>query len=188
MPAAISDVSICNGGLIKLGADTITSLDQDTKNARLCKARFALLRNMVLESHPWKFATKVVELPSIDGTPELDYTYQFALPADYICMQRADDWKIDFEVFNDVLYANYAPLKIKYTFENTNTGMYTYSFAEVLSWRIAADLAYAITNSTTVADLMIKGYEAELRVARFNSAKNQSPQGPIADTFIDVRF
>lgn len=190
MPLAISEVSICNAALVKLGQDLISSLTQDTKNARLCNNAYYRLRNKVLEDGKWKFATKTVELPSIDGdvfTPPLDWQYAFQLPVDFLKMVRGDDWKLEYEIVDGYLCANFDPVTIKYVWENTNTQQYSYAFAECLSWRIAAELAYACTNSTTVAETMMKGYDMDLKTARYNDAHKQSPQGPVVDSWIDVR-
>lgn len=187
MALTISEVSICNAALVKLGGELISSLSADTKTSRLCNNAYERLRNKVLEDHPWRFATKTAELASIVGTPRMDWTYQFQLPADFLRMQRAEDWKQEFEILDGYLHANEDPIIIKYTQECTNTGLFSYAFAECLSWRIAAELAYALTNSSTIAELMYKGYEMDLKSARYSDAHKMSPQGPVVDNWIDVR-
>lgn len=188
MALAISDLSVSNGALVKLGQEPIASLTQDTKNARLCNAVFAICRNEVLEGHPWAFATKTVELASIvseDTLEEWQYVYQ--KPADFLKMIRGEDWKQEFEIRDTYLMANDEPLKIKYIFECTNTGLWSYSFAQCLSWRIAAEISYAVTKSNTVAQTMMAGYAMSLKEARYNDAHKRTPEGPISDSFVDVR-
>ena len=48
-----SVVQICNGALNQLGASTILTLTEDSKNARLCNARFENVRDAVFRHHPW---------------------------------------------------------------------------------------------------------------------------------------
>ena len=48
-----SVVEICNNALNQLGASTILSLTEDSKNARLCNARYESIRNAVFRSHAW---------------------------------------------------------------------------------------------------------------------------------------
>lgn len=189
MPLTITPTSICNSALIKLGQEPVEDITSDTKNARLCNARYSFVRNKVLEDGNWKFATKTAELASIDTiTPIMDWKNAFQLPSDFLKMLRAEDWKQEFEILDGYLHANEDPIKIKYIYECTNTGLYSYSFAECLSWRLAADISYAITQSNTVAQLMMQGYEMDLKAARFTDSHKQSPQGPIVDNWIDVRF
>lgn len=183
----ITPVLICNMALVKLGADPISSLSQDTKNARLCNSVFEILRNKVLEDHTWSFATKTATLASIVGTPLMDWTYQFQLPSDLLKIIRPESWKQDFATLDGYLHANDDPIIIKYIYENTNSGTWSYSFATALSWRIAAEIAYNITKSNTVATTMMAGYDMDIKAARYNDAHNKSPEGPVTDSYIDVR-
>lgn len=190
MTLAISAVSISNLALVKLGQEPISSLTQDTKNARLCNAVFEACRNEVLEGHPWSFATKTAELASIDGDEDTlgEWNFLYQKPADFLKMLRGEDWKQEFEIRDAYLMANDEPLKIKYIFECTNTGLWSYSFAQCLSWRVAAEIAYAVTRSNTVAETMMKGYAMSLKEARYNDSHKRSPEQPVIDDFLDVRF
>lgn len=186
---AISDVSISSSALIKLGQEPITDLSADIKLARLCNARFAYIRNSVLETYEWSVATRTVELPALSGvTIDFDWAYAFEPPADMLKMVRGEDWFDDYEVFSGVLYADKNPFKIKYIWKNTNSATYTYSLAECIAWRLAADLAYALTNSQPTAEAMLKGYELELKNARYSDSHKKTPQPLISEDFIRSRF
>lgn len=188
MTLTISELSVSNGALVKLGQEPISSLTQDTKNARLCNAVFSICRNEVLEGHPWSFATKTAELASVVVEDTMsEYTYVYEKPADMLKMIRGEDWKQEFEIRDAYLMANDEPLYIKYLFECTNTGLWTYSFAQCLSWRIAAEIAYAVTKSNTVATTMMAGYAMSLKEARYNDAHKRSPEAAVIDSFVDVR-
>lgn len=188
MTLAISEVSIANMALVKLGQEPISSLSQDTKNARLCNAVFGMCRNETLEAHPWYFATKTQELASVDvEDPMGEWQYLYQLPADFIRPVFVDDWKQNFEIRDGYLMCDDEPINLKWIWENTNPGTWSYSFAMALSWRIAAEISYAVTQSNTVAATMMAGFEMSLKTARYNDAHKRSPEGPIADSFVDVR-
>lgn len=53
-----SVVQICNGALNQLGASTILTLTEDSKNARLCNARYENVRDAVFRHHPWNCLQK----------------------------------------------------------------------------------------------------------------------------------
>ena len=57
-----SVVDICNTALNQLGASTILTLTEDSKNARLCNARYTQIRDAVFRSHPFNCLQKRVEL------------------------------------------------------------------------------------------------------------------------------
>ena len=46
-----STVDMCNSALNLLGASTISSLTEDTKNARLCNQRYEPIRDRVLNRY-----------------------------------------------------------------------------------------------------------------------------------------
>ena len=59
-----SVVEICNGALNQLGATTILSLTEDSKNARLCNQRFTQVRDSVFRSHPWNLSLIHISEPT----------------------------------------------------------------------------------------------------------------------------
>ena len=72
--ASKSYVSIANLALISLGADTIMSLDEDSKPARLINNIYEFIRDEVLRSHPWNFAIRWASLAQLSETPTNEYT------------------------------------------------------------------------------------------------------------------
>ena len=88
----MASVDICNGALNQLGASTILTLTEDSKNARLCNARYTQVRDAVyLDHHPWNCLQKRVELSS-----ELQHlhgvTAQYDLPGDCLRLLRILDY------------------------------------------------------------------------------------------------
>ncbi len=64
-----SVVDICNGALNQLGASTILTLTEDSKNARLLNARYTQVRDSLFRNHPWNCLQKRVELAADTATP-----------------------------------------------------------------------------------------------------------------------
>ena len=64
-----STVDICNGALNQLGATTILSLTEDSKNARLCNSRYTQVRDGLFRTHPWNCLQKRVELAADTTAP-----------------------------------------------------------------------------------------------------------------------
>jgi len=59
---AIDDKDICNIALTTLGASTITDLTDDNERARKFNEVYSDIRDDLLYSHPWNFATKRAHL------------------------------------------------------------------------------------------------------------------------------
>ena len=72
-----SQVEICNSALNMLGANNITSLTEDSKNARLLNQRYVPVRYAVFRSHSWNCLIKRVELAQDTDTPSHEYSKQY---------------------------------------------------------------------------------------------------------------
>lgn len=185
---AISDVSICNSALAKLGADRITSLEQDTKIARLCNERYPFVRNEVLRAYPWNFAKKRVSLSADATAPSFGWAYRFVIPSDCVRVLREDFVDVEYTIEGRYILSDDSSFNLLYVFEETNAGNYDYMFSEMLAMRLAADIAYAVVQSNTLMATMMTAYQELLRNARFVSAAEKTPEGPVADNWINMRF
>jgi len=173
---AISDVGICNSALYKLGADRITALTDDTKEGRLCNEQYSKLRDEVLRAHPWNFAIKRVELAQISETPVFEWAYVYQLPNDCLRVLQAETKDVIYAVEGRKVYSDESTMYIKYIGQITDTATFDPQFAEALACRLAADIAYAITQSATVAQTMWEAYNSALRVARSCDAQEGTPE------------
>jgi len=79
-----SQVSICNLALGWLGANLITSLNDDNREAQLCKTNYDDIRDAVLEEREWTFAVRRLTLPPMVLQPVYGYRNQFLLPNDVL--------------------------------------------------------------------------------------------------------
>ena len=68
-----SQVDICNGALNQLGASTIISLSDDSKNARMLNQRYDMVRDRVFREHPWNCLLKRVSIAADATAPTYEY-------------------------------------------------------------------------------------------------------------------
>jgi hypothetical protein len=78
--------------------------------------------------------------------------------------------------------------KIKFIGRVTDPQQYDASLVEALSARLAAEICYAITGSTTMVQIQTSLYEAKITEARFNDATEGATQRLEASDFIESRF
>ncbi len=197
---ATSETEICNSALIKLGVEPIFSLDDNTKAARLCKRQYPILRDDVLRAHPWNFAIARVELASTGNEPVFEFSNEFLLPQDMLRILKTDlnlqpaiiesPWAIENNPVTGtkVLVANDSSVKIMYIRKITDVQKFDANFVETLATRIAADLAYPLVQSVSLAGQMFQLYDQQLRTARSFDAQEQSLQQVDADEWIVSRF
>ena len=165
-----SVVDICNGALNQLGASTIISLTEDSKNARLCNARYTQVRDSLFRSHPWNCLQKRVQLASDTATPAWGFSYQFTLPADCLRVLRIEDYDYDYKIEGRKIVSNVSTMRILYIARIEDPNEYDEILRETLSAALGADIAYAITSSNPVAQNMYNLFQEKLREARFVDA------------------
>jgi hypothetical protein len=191
-----SIVDICNGALNQLGASTILSLTEDSKNARLCNARYTQVRDSLFRSHPWNCLQKRVQLAADTTAPAWGFTSAYTLPVDCLRLLRILDYDSNHKVEGRKILTNNSSMKILYVARIEDPNEYDELLRETLSAAIAADIAYAVTSSNPVAQNMYSLYQTKLKDARFVDAtegQNTSQEDGMADVvdandFLSSRF
>jgi len=191
-----STVDICNGALNQLGATTILSLTEDSKNARLCNSRYTQVRDGVFRSHPWNCLQKRVELAQDTTAPAWGFEYAYTLPADCLRLLKILDFDSNYKVEGRKILSNTETMKILYIGRITDPNEYDELLRETLSSSLAADIAFAITSNNTTATNMYNLFQDKLKDARFvDSTEGQNVEQDLgmadvidAGTFINSRF
>ena len=192
-----TDVDIANSALNNLGASNINSLTEDSVAARICNQRYAFVRDAVFRAHPWNCLITRASLAQNSTAPTWQYTYAFSLPTDPYCLRvlRVEDLYTDYKVEGRTIASDNSTMKIKYIGRVTDPNEYDMLLIECLSARLAADIAYAITNNNTLTATMWEMYNQKLSEARFVDATEGMPGTEGVDygvlhsnTFINSRF
>jgi hypothetical protein len=171
----ITPTSICNQALLRLGAETISSLDDGTRNATLCSRAYDVIRQEILRAHPWNFAMKRVTLSSSVGAPAFEFTKTYTLPTDCLRLWRLYDLSIPYKLEGRTILCDEASLSIIYIYDNEDESTFDPIFREALSLKIAAQLGYAITGSQTPVQLFTQMYDKILKEAKmWDAQENQS--------------
>ena len=189
-----TEVSICSNALRKLGDDPITSLTEDTERARLCNAFYESSRDSLLRSHPWNFAITRATLAQLSTTPAYGLAYQYALPTDPYCLRVLEMEYQDyiFKIENlategRVLLTDESTAKILYIARITDTTLFDSLFVDLLTAKLATNLAYAITGSLKVQEQMYKLFQLKLSEARSIDGQEGFIDDLVSDTFTDFR-
>ena len=191
-----SVVDICNGALNQLGATTILSLTEDSKNARLCNSRFTQVRDALFRTRPWNCLQKRTSLAKEVTAPSWGFTSQFVLPADCLRLLYIIDYDSNYKVEGRKILSNTSTMKILYIARITDPNEYDELLRETLSASLGADIAYGVTSSNPVAQNMYTLFQDKLRDARFvdsTEGQNNSPDLGMSDsidasTFINSRY
>ncbi len=172
---AKSKTEICNLAISWLGGNTIMSVDDDESlEARLCRANYDMSRRAVLEEREWTFAVKRGSLTPLAATPEFGYSSSFLVPPDLlrsigVYAPRDDDRTqppmLKHVIEGGMIYANLNEISIKYIYDLQNTKKFSSLFDQTLASHIARNICLALTENATQQDRMQNLYEDNLNRA-----------------------
>lgn len=183
-----SDVSICNMALVPLGVDRISSLTEDTPQAKKCNALYALLRDEELSNHTWSFATKRVQLAQTENTPVFEFSYEFQIPTDCLRILNIDATTYSYRVEGDKVITDYSAPYIRYIYRVTDSTLFSQQFISLLTARLKYELAITLTDSKTLLTTLYNAYTvASARAKAIDSQSSGTPYPITSQTFITAR-
>jgi len=188
-----SKVEICNRALQKLGAERITSITEDSVNARACNVAFEPVKLSELRAHPWSFAIKRAVLAASATPPEFGRPRSYPLPADFLRLlppyPEMNTNDLDWQIEGKSIYTfDSAPLQIRYIYDVTDTNEMDTLFREALSTKLAGELCEELTQSNSKKESLRLDYKDIIKEARRNNGIENVAQQPPEDPFITVRF
>lgn len=178
-------VGIANMALILLGEETITSLADDTKRARLANARLFDTRDRVLRAHPWHCARARATLAKLVTPPAFGFESQFQLPVDCLRVLKINQER--YQVEGRRILAGGDLLELLYIRRVEDPTQLDDSCKGVLAAALAIELAEPLVASTDKLRAMGELYEARLREARHVNALESQDQRFQADDWSRAR-
>lgn len=179
-----ADTDIANLSLGRLGVGVaISSLAQQSAEARLCARFYDQCRKEVLRAHPWGFSMAAVDLVEVSGQTFPGWTYVYQYPANCLMVRYVGDegglrlvqttlascnWRdwnelqrrfMPFQVAlksdgaSRVLLSDVPDAKAFYTYDVTNTGVFPDDFSSTFAWRLAMEVGGPLQAS---ADLVAR--------------------------------
>lgn len=174
-----SEVDIASNALTKIGAESITSFDDGTKRANLCRDYYPRVRDAVLRAYPWNCAIERQEL-ALDATaPLFGYAHKYQLPVIPYCLRVLEvEDDPEFRIEGRYLHTDEETVKIKFIARITDPGLFDSLLVEAIEARLASELSLPVGSGGGADALkMWSLYEAKLREARTNDGM----EGNIAD-------
>lgn len=184
-----SAIEIVNSALITLGANTITSFDEDSQEAKVSGIKYPIARASELRRHPWNFAIKRQELARSTALPVFRYKYKYTLPSDCIRVMTVYE-DTDYKLEANNIYTDKKECLVKYIFDNEDTATWDPMFVDVMSARLALDLAYTLPAAKGMVELTASIYETRAQMARSidGSEDIADPFAQYDNALINTRF
>jgi len=184
---ATSKVQIANLALTHVGGNPITSLTDDTNEAKSVNQVYDLVRDAVLADHPWNFAVKRIVPGLDDTTPVYGFSYRFDLPTDYIRLVEIED-NPPYKISGQFIECDSSVIKIKYIAENDMPTEYDYMFVMAFGLRLAATICERLTQSGTLAKELMEAYRLALKNAKTVDSQSDEPDDFEANLWLDSRI
>jgi hypothetical protein len=193
---------ICNLALTHIGNDTITDInDTADPNARICKLKYEVIRDLVLEEHPWNFAKRVKLGVAIAGVTIPGWTYFYAIPSECVYIRNiynastyGSATKDNHEKMlnpdtNTLLIAtNIVNAYIEYTVRVTDPNLYNAAFVTALSYRLAAEIAEKLTGKGALVNRLFALYKEQISTSATLNANEGHPDQPLTNSYADARL
>jgi hypothetical protein len=170
-----SVVEICNRALILLGANTITALSDDTKNAKICTIIYPQIRQDLIRMHPWNFAMKRSTLAPTGTAPDFEYEYQFNLPSDCIRVWQIYTPESPHKIESRTIVTDDNVVYLRYIADITDTTKWDSSFISMLVYKLAIDMCFAITGSPNLIPALEDQYRRFKIEAKLWDSQEDTP-------------
>ena len=186
-----SVIEIANAALLRIGAALILDLDEDAKAARLCRQLYGPGRDAVLRAHPWNCALCRCEPARLVQPPPFGFAHQFQLPVDCLRVLNVcgSGGELAFRIEGRRLLSDAATIEAIYVSRVEEPAQFDALLADTIAARLAAELAYPIASSTSLAQSMWQLYEMKLREARgIDSQEGTPPEAASGDFWLRARL
>jgi hypothetical protein len=171
-----SKVSISNDALIRVGADTIISLTEDTEQGRVCNQAFPDAYDALLQSHSWNFAIERAQLTQSATEPVYGYDHKYLLPTNPYCLKVLSiDGEYPWKVEGRYLFTDESPVYISYISRVADFNRLSPLFRQALSLYLASQICYTLTGSTSLKASITQEFTQIYKLARFEDAKEGTP-------------
>lgn len=187
---ALSDIALASRALIRIGAAPITSFDDGTAEGEIAGALYEPVRDALLSSYPWTFATGQVALSQLSETPLADYSYAYGLPTDYLRAISAGTASrgrgLNYRMAHGELHTNAGAVTLTYIFRPDESEFPPY-FDQALIAKLSAEFTIPVTENTSRAEAHFRLADQEFQRARQIDAQQDSPNRIESFTLVDVR-
>lgn len=169
---ALSETSIANMALAKIGAKRINNIETDSSlEAIQCRTHFEQTRDALLRSFEWPFATARVELSEDATAPDFEWSHQYILPDDFL--RLVSDYEDDatdladerHTIEGERLLSNSSASKIRYIRRITDVTKFDALFVEALVLQLALKLLHPLAGTSNTTLNLKQGLMQELGIA-----------------------
>lgn len=184
-PVKIGNMALSNCGI----SNTIESFDENSIEAKQIKLWYDFARMQCLAALDWNFARKRFTL-ALDGddAPTTEWSFRYQYPVDCLVVRKLvnpvskTDDAVPFTVETNedstrkTIVTDLDSAVAVYTFDLTDTGLFSPVFINALSFLLAQYIAFTLTGRQSTVDKNLQKYIGTLRLAQsYNKMETVEP-------------
>lgn len=169
--AMVSEVSICNQALLWLGQKIIISFNDRSTTAEWCRNNYPFIRDALLESNMWRFATRRAQ-STVADRDEWGVEYSHPIPDNWLSVLRVytnvdtqDPVQAEWQLENGRVLTPESMIYLYGVIRVTDTRKFSQLFCQALAARLAADAAIPLTSNRLLQADMWALYDKKMEEA-----------------------
>lgn len=188
---ANSAIDICSRALILIGAEPITSFDDDTSEALISSNMYEDIARSNLTSTRWRFSTNQSVLNRLSEAPTGRWNSAYQMPSDWLLTHAVtvNDFQIEYNTYGNKIYTDASArdeLVLDYTYRSNETDWPSY-FSICVEYAMATVFATALARDQSLAALMAQQHERSLAKSRSIDSQQQTTKKLVTSRFITNR-
>jgi len=179
-----TQLGIINNALLMTGANTINTLSDSSREARVAAASYPTTLNDLISRHPWTFTLGQTRLAQLTQEPLFGFDHAYQLPVDpeVIRVIRKNNPTNDYQIYQDKLFTDDNEVEILYQFNPGEEAFPSY-FARLVELENAKMFAFMLLQDETQAQIFERMAAQQMRAARNIDSQNDPPAGIDAAQF-----
>ena len=183
-----SKLDICNKALLLLGLEPLISLDDDCKEAYICKEFYKLSLLTILRSFAWSCVTKRTLLARSAVAPPFGYKFAYKLPNDCLKLFKLNDREDEFVIEGREILTDAKEAKIIYIKNFTDESELTSDLVLCVALQLAGNIGFKLNaNRSLVESLYNRLHQIELPNAKNTDAVESLPP-PESKSWLDEGY
>jgi hypothetical protein len=187
---ASSWTQICNRALGRLGSETVTDLNDGTKNAEYCLRFLPEAIEHILGQWDFKFARRRARLAMLEERPAFGWAYQYNLPKDCVRLVSVGEeaGTVPYQAENGMLLTDADELPIIYIARPDEPDQLPQSIRKAVSTHLAYLMSTALTSNEQLTALIMAEAKSAIEEAKREDAQmNYDPDAAGKDWHAEAR-
>lgn len=190
--ATYTTIGLVNHALLLCGASPITSLTEDSANARSVNAVYENARKGFLTECRWTFSltrSSLATSATVLSWLHDEESYVYTRPSNCLRVWQMSDIEAIWREEGEYIISNTASLGTLYTHDHTEVGLWRPKAVIAFMDKLCSDICYIILNSTSKAEAFLSKYQKiSLPAAMSEESQTGTHQEVIDDSWLKSKY